>query len=371
VVKRELQVLLPGIKIRLDVDHLNDLGKLEVFVADSAVFLIFLSKGYFRSVNCRRELYAAFASNRPIVVLHEVDEAKGGATIEAFKEECRVSCIEERPDGYPAYSGPEEALRRVFGHADPVMWVRATEFQIVSLKAIASRILPHLQYYTKHPAELAAGLKLAGELGPIVLSEPITLLVCGGNQGALAVAEEICQAATVDRLPEATSPIVLLDAANPRTMASLAAAETHTPAVLLIYLTKDTFVGDNGTLANVVQRALDRSIPLMLVHEQDPSRGACAFRVFYSHAPDFLLKPPYKIFDIVAVPLYFSPEHREVSLRQMLKGMQGLQKSSSPAHPFEPPFLAFGQRRTSSRLGLRYKRNEAAALPADDRMLAV
>jgi hypothetical protein len=109
----------------------------------------------------------------------------------------------------------------------------------------------------------------------------------------------------------------------------------------------------------------------MLVHEQEPSRGACAFPALYSQTPDVLLQPPYKLFDIAPVPLYLSPQHREVSLRQALALMQGLQKGSSPVHPFAPRFLGFGPRLTSARLGLRHKRNKAAALPTDDRMLAV
>lgn len=340
------------------------MGKLEESVADSAVFLIFLSKGYFRSFNCRRELYAAFASDRPIVVIHEADEAKGGATIEALKEECRVWCIEEHPDTYPAYSGPEEALRRVFGHDDPVLWVRVTDCQIVSLKAIACRILPHLLYYTMHPTELAAGLRLAGELGPVAFSESITLLVYHANTGAHAVAEEIRQAATVGRPRASTSPIVIEDAANAVTLA----ASEH--AVLLIYLTKDTFLGSDGVLlADVVQRALNRKIRLVLVHEQEPSKGACAFSVLIGQTPDFLFKPPYKIFDTVAVPLYSSPEHREISLRQVLMNMGG-QQSAGTAHQLVSAYLKipFVQRLLAQQTRLQFKLNKKAPRNTDQVM---
>ena len=41
------------------MDCLDDVSKLEESVQDSAAVIVFLSKGYFRSKNCRRELYAA------------------------------------------------------------------------------------------------------------------------------------------------------------------------------------------------------------------------------------------------------------------------------------------------------------------------
>ena len=51
---RQLQLLLPGIRIWLDVVNLEDISKLELSVGDSAVVVIFLSKGYFASRNCRQ-----------------------------------------------------------------------------------------------------------------------------------------------------------------------------------------------------------------------------------------------------------------------------------------------------------------------------
>ena len=75
---RQLQLMLPGIRIWLDVVNLDDIGKLEEAVADAAVVLIFLSSGYFASRNCRREVYAALANNKPIEAVIEADKEKGG-----------------------------------------------------------------------------------------------------------------------------------------------------------------------------------------------------------------------------------------------------------------------------------------------------
>ena len=63
----------------------------------SRTLLIFLSRGYFSSKNCRRELYAALDANLPLVVLHESDDKKGGAPLAALRAECDVHC-RERPE---------------------------------------------------------------------------------------------------------------------------------------------------------------------------------------------------------------------------------------------------------------------------------
>ena len=53
-----VQLLLPGVQIWLDVDCLDDVGKLEESVQRSLTAIIFLSQGYFASAKCRRELRA-------------------------------------------------------------------------------------------------------------------------------------------------------------------------------------------------------------------------------------------------------------------------------------------------------------------------
>jgi hypothetical protein len=49
VIKRSLASLLPGVKIFLDVDDLKDIEQLEKHIEASAVILVFLSAGYFKS----------------------------------------------------------------------------------------------------------------------------------------------------------------------------------------------------------------------------------------------------------------------------------------------------------------------------------
>ncbi|EOD07315.1 hypothetical protein EMIHUDRAFT_198748 [Emiliania huxleyi CCMP1516] len=291
-VVRQLQLLLPGVRIWLDVDNLEDVGRLEESVADAMTFLVFLSAGYFKSFNCRRELYAALASNRPFIPIFEADAAKGGASIEALQAECREHCVEVVPPAYPSYGGPGEMIARVFEEAKPIVWVRVNAFQLESLKAIALRMLLHSPFYASRLAELAAGVTVPGEAGPVAFSGPVTILACRGNKGAFGVADE---------------------------GASAAPLSGH--YVLLLYLNDKTFLDAGGTVARLVQAAMDRRIAIVLVHEQDPSCGGRPFRHFIQQTPQVLQRSPYKLYDTVAVPLYPSTEHRPVSLHLVLRGM--------------------------------------------------
>ena len=65
VIKRQLQRLMPGCIIFLDVDDLEEIGKLESYIDASASVLIFLSKGYFASRNCIREAKQTVAKRQP------------------------------------------------------------------------------------------------------------------------------------------------------------------------------------------------------------------------------------------------------------------------------------------------------------------
>ena len=55
-IKRQLQLLLPGVRVFLDVDHLEEIGDLEGYITRSSTVLVYCSKYYFQSKNCLREL---------------------------------------------------------------------------------------------------------------------------------------------------------------------------------------------------------------------------------------------------------------------------------------------------------------------------
>ena len=114
-----LKLLIPSIRIWLDVDNLDDVGKLEASVKLSATFISFLSKGYFESINCRLELNAALQHSKPVAPIWEADENTGGATFKQLEQEISDSCGDMD-------LGADELLRRVLKDKEnvPIVWVR-------------------------------------------------------------------------------------------------------------------------------------------------------------------------------------------------------------------------------------------------------
>ena len=65
--KERLRQMLSGFSIFLDVDDLTDIALLEEYIASSDVLLVFLTRDYISSKNCRRELVAAMHQDLPLL----------------------------------------------------------------------------------------------------------------------------------------------------------------------------------------------------------------------------------------------------------------------------------------------------------------
>ena len=86
IVKRLLCMYMPGSRVFLDVDGMQA-DEVERNVDRSVVFMIFLSKGYFTSKSCHREVQHAMDMRKPVVLVH--DPLRGGASLEFMRrEEC-------------------------------------------------------------------------------------------------------------------------------------------------------------------------------------------------------------------------------------------------------------------------------------------
>ena len=68
---------------------MESIGELERYITESAVILIFLSKDYFQSRNCLREVVATIDQGKPHIFAREADPAKGGAPLDALRLELR------------------------------------------------------------------------------------------------------------------------------------------------------------------------------------------------------------------------------------------------------------------------------------------
>ncbi len=57
--------------------------------------LLFISRGYFKSLNCLREVRAAVAASKPLILVHEAAENRGGGPLEALLGECPPELLEQ------------------------------------------------------------------------------------------------------------------------------------------------------------------------------------------------------------------------------------------------------------------------------------
>jgi hypothetical protein len=90
------------------------------------MMLFFLSKHYFTSRNCLREVKATIHEQLPLVLVHEQQEEKGGGPLQTMRMECR-----------------EEMRPYVFDKRTPITWHRIAHYQNLTLKLIATGMLRH------------------------------------------------------------------------------------------------------------------------------------------------------------------------------------------------------------------------------------
>jgi hypothetical protein len=183
-IKRQLQLLLPGSRVFLDVDDLASVERLEEYVGGSAAMLVFLgSPAYLASANCLRELAAATAHRVPLIRVHESDPVKNGAPIDALERMC-----------------PDEHRCNLFGHRTDgaqlgamLGWHRTRDFQVACLAQIAEQTLLASPSYA---SEASLPLYMPGALAwasPAFASRTPIYTSCTDTR-ASAVAATLCDA---------------------------------------------------------------------------------------------------------------------------------------------------------------------------------
>lgn len=123
MIRERLASHLPGCTCFLDVYDLDDVSKLEEYVQASAVVLIFISNKYFQSINILREVRAAKVAAKPLIVVYEPDDDKGGGLASSLMADC--------PDDVRAY----------LNEAPMIRWSILPDFRAVSLALVAERLL--------------------------------------------------------------------------------------------------------------------------------------------------------------------------------------------------------------------------------------
>ena len=355
VMKRSLQRLLPGSAIFLDVDDLEDISALELYVAQSQLIMMFLSRGYFASRNCLREIRASLAQRKPFLLVHETDPNKGGLTLAEACLEC-----------------PAEARETIFslpnGMPRPVIdWHRIYDFQMCSLKMIAVGVIQYVPQYAKRslradkvagalsaPAErpgdvanqvvdASENIQSAEELavympGEVTLEHlsfkvPVRIYASPNNPGAFETASELSEVFGEDQLAveplmdDTIDDILSKHAAESRNSGKQNARQSFALRsksraaraksgdrldFLILYLNQKTFLGPEGEAFAEEVRQLCSLIPIVMLHENDPARDGCEFSNFFQTTPADLIDDG--LYNTLALAMYIG-EHRRVSLK--------------------------------------------------------
>jgi len=376
VIKRQLQLLLPEVQVFLDVDDLEDIGDLETYIEQSSAILMFLSKGYFRSRNCLREVTATLEQGRPYLFVHEADGGKGGGTLNDLMLELHNVTQREK----------------LFDGRRTTQWHRIADFQLVSLIHIAEDML---RFSASHRGK-AVQLYIPGSLQQqkLTFETPVVLYVSSNNPGAMQAAAEM--QATFKQIGVTSTPppnlmsdgrvrrravrrsslqLARLESVlfrsstrgtdreskagqGPSTQQGAAGAdhavrrgeaketEGPSPTHFLLYLNKRTYMDDMGvTLAQEVRGARASGLQVAMMHENDEARGGCPFSTFFHSSPQDLIDSG--LYRTLAIAFVTGEGHREVSRLLFAKSL-GAQVLNAGKKRFSSSFLL---RRTISLSG--------------------
>ena len=271
-----------------DVDDLEEIGDLETYVDQSAVVNMFLSHGYFDSPNCLKEVRAAVRKEKPLMLTHEADTAKGGGPLDAIANELDDKQLRET----------------IFKEGRCITtWYRITVFQLVSLKQIAEfTLLQTPEYKDRDKLDIFVRGDLLRQ--PLGFTVPVVLYTSPHNTGARSFAAEL--EACYNGIEVVEKFGIDVDEVKP----------TH----FLLYLNVDTFCSDAGEqLAAELRRARAAKLPIVMAHENDPQRGGCAFERFFQTTPKDLTKN--RLYKSLAYAAYPGNAHRAVSLALIAKAL--------------------------------------------------
>jgi hypothetical protein len=169
-IKALLEKLLPGVKVFLDVECLDDLHTLDDLIRSSAAVLVFLTEGCLRRHFIRLEIETAVKSAIKLIIVQETDCRHGSAPMSRHREDCA------------------EAVRgALFDDAEhkEIAWIRARHFKPVSIKQIVQRML------VAQGAECPE-IQLSGELARCGVRLPPLSLSLGEHHFWLANSDNWC-----------------------------------------------------------------------------------------------------------------------------------------------------------------------------------
>jgi len=345
IVKQRLLEMIPDLQVFLDVDDLEVIGDLELYIERSSNILVYCSEGYFASKNCMRELVASVTMQKPLIALTDPERGRGGLSLEEIHAQLHAADslaakwgfrLEEHHDeqGHGEWHGGfiwpgSQLLSDALFASEPIEWNRIGHFQDVTMRLIAERLLPDAAGATYVDKEI-----VSQRLKPLATPEKAFHIYCSAlNPGAAELMNEVShkQGFTMQldgALPERARGMTRGTAAKPNALhVTTEAAKLSECDHMLLYLTSQTWTRpvESAQLCAELMEAMDCGVHVLLAHEMpgeggQAARDGCEFGSFFAcpdgATPDELLKRG--IYSEVAVPLK-GGAWREASM--MLLGM--------------------------------------------------
>ena len=276
--------------------------------------------------------------------MHEADPAKGGAPVEELQKELQnVSHREQLFDN---------------GHRI-IEWHRIRAFQEVSLVQIAEDMLRQCEGFD---ADLALYLPDSTLVQHCFFKSPVVLYVSRRNAGAAQAVRELClqfpeicvtrASLTPDQTSASHLPFgrcaTLTKAISARSLTKRASRlsssgplrrlpvsvmarrlrrggagpsqaqaavhwqeKTARPTHFVLYLNQQTYVDDDGALAQEIRDARAAGLPIAMMHENDKARGGCEFSNFFQSTPQDLIDGG--LYSALAIAFVGGDTHRIVS----------------------------------------------------------
>ena len=312
-IKDGLLNIAPGLSCFLDVDDLTSISELEALVDASETIVVFLSgsmrngaerSDYFHSANCPRELRHAVARRKPIVLVYETDRQHGGCSLESHRRDCPADL---------------QHLLEPGASAAPTLvpWLRVREFRQQSLLQILAVVLR-----LERPDDTLY-------IPQSVLEEPVRTLTLSANTDFkyhLYASPFNAGAASIATLlvDEARSTAGVLHVCSDPAQR----ARCHT---FLLFLDGALFDEGADRLEAELSDALQRSMPLLLIHEQRPGprHRPIDFDQVIERTPRQLRLAG--VYSNTATPLYDHPEHLAIGLRLALRQVDGRKETQEEA----------------------------------------
>jgi hypothetical protein len=368
--KKELQLLVPSMRVFLDVENLDSIGALEDLISKSETVLVFLSTGYFARWNCLREVHESIVRKKDIVLMREVAEMHGGGELSlVFNEiEHHKGLWAKLDEAHGDKAGTIDLQEALFGEdrGGTLLWHRVLEFKRAALKMLIGRVLQ--QQGVEH-----TGLSIPGELtlhrlkiAPLMTQQKYHLCLPQHESSSSKIEGKLRK--LLQSMPSSKSfkraasssvsaqPVRSGDLSKAISSsfagASVRSAEEQVKIGICgeggcqldnssnLFLPMSTAAFANEALMHELRYALVRGVNVVAVHARDPAAAVEGFDEFISACPADIksglvlyqgreVQCP-RLFDALAVDWFDAPGYTQVSLMLLLSKLQSSDSGKEP-----------------------------------------